>query len=91
MTRAGLICSDVAPCGGRGSGDAGGGRAVMGGGRQKYTAATRNDRPSCRQADCRLPSCSELSRLMVTMQRKGGWLLCNHWCPTLTVVGSRSA
>lgn len=44
MTKAGLVCTDVAPCGGRGG--ASGGRAVAGGCRQKYTDATQNDRPS---------------------------------------------
>lgn len=91
MTKAGLICTDVAPCGGRGggaggAGGAGGGRAVTGGGRQKYTAAAQNDR-----ADGWLPSSvAELSRLTVMMHRKEGGLLCSHWGPTLTPPGSRS-
>lgn len=38
MTKAGLICTDVGPCGGQGCGC---GRAVMGGSRQKYTAAKK--------------------------------------------------
>lgn len=70
MTKAGLICTDVAPCGGRGggAGGAGGGRAVAGGGRQKYSAAAQND-----GADGLLPSCvAELSRLTVMMHRKEG-------------------
>lgn len=73
MTKAGLICTDVAPCGGRGggaggAGGAGGGRAVAGGGRQKYSAAAQND-----GADGSLPSCvAELPRLTVMMHRKEG-------------------
>lgn len=90
MTRAGLICTDVAPRGGRGSG-AGGGRAVAGGGRQKYSAAAQND-----GADGSLPSCvAELSPADGDDAQEGGvgggGLPCSHWGPTLTPLGSRSA